>query len=340
VRVLRGASGQRRARVLSVSRAPPARLEHHGVPSCRRSTRRARPALIGHEPLEGCAGKSARRSSAQQTGSPRTCTAPRAHRQLRERRRGRASPESAPSAGESLRPALGRRQPRGPRSRRGRGAHHRRRGALRAGRAPSGRAAAAPAEAVSVLEAGPSARSAKGRIATIPAYCLSNTRTSSYFSPEMANVARRKSPSCCGHGREGNQASGADNSAPGDPPAVSTRHAARELPAMARRVHTAPRAAAHCMDVLAPRAHHRAVRVLGHVKKLDDAFGQFLVRVTCACGVSRHIEPEALARLVGWRVTLAPLAARMRWSTCGRKVAAVEAVARAAAARRRSLIAA
>jgi hypothetical protein len=41
------------------------------------------------------------------------------------------------------------------------------------------------------------------------------------------------------------------------------------------------------------------VRVLAHIKKLDDCFGQFLVRVSCVCGALRHIEPEALARLVG-----------------------------------------
>lgn len=31
------------------------------------------------------------------------------------------------------------------------------------------------------------------------------------------------------------------------------------------------------------------VRVLAHIKKLDDAFGQFLVRVTCRCGAVREI---------------------------------------------------
>jgi hypothetical protein len=39
----------------------------------------------------------------------------------------------------------------------------------------------------------------------------------------------------------------------------------------------------------------RPVRVLPHIKKLDDCFGDFLVRVTCPCGASRYIEPEALA---------------------------------------------
>jgi hypothetical protein len=35
------------------------------------------------------------------------------------------------------------------------------------------------------------------------------------------------------------------------------------------------------------------VRVLPHVEKLDDCFSDFLVRVTCPCGASRHIDPEA-----------------------------------------------
>lgn len=46
------------------------------------------------------------------------------------------------------------------------------------------------------------------------------------------------------------------------------------------------------------------MRVLTHIKKLEDCFGQFMVRATCPCGFSREIEPEALARLVGWLTTL------------------------------------
>jgi hypothetical protein len=71
-----------------------------------------------------------------------------------------------------------------------------------------------------------------------------------------------------------------------------------------------------------------AVRVLTHIKRLDDCFGQFLVRVTCPCGTSRHIEPETLARIAGRSVTLAKLAARMRCSQCGKKAAEIVAVAR------------
>jgi len=84
----------------------------------------------------------------------------------------------------------------------------------------------------------------------------------------------------------------------------------------------------HCMDALARRQHHAPVRVLPHVKKLDHALGDFLVRVTCPCGASRHIEPEALARIAGRSATLAALAQRMRCSQCGKKVAEVVAVAR------------
>jgi hypothetical protein len=69
--------------------------------------------------------------------------------------------------------------------------------------------------------------------------------------------------------------------------------------------------------------------VLPHIKKLNDCFGQFLVRVTCKCGAVREITPEALARLVGWSTTLEALAQRMRCSQCGGKAAEVVAVATA-----------
>jgi hypothetical protein len=68
--------------------------------------------------------------------------------------------------------------------------------------------------------------------------------------------------------------------------------------------------------------------VLAHIKRLDDCFGQFLVRVICDCGAVRELEPQALARLVGWRITLKDLAVWMRCSKCGKKAAEVVAVAR------------
>jgi len=82
------------------------------------------------------------------------------------------------------------------------------------------------------------------------------------------------------------------------------------------------------MDAPAHRHHHAPVRVLPHIKRLDDCFGDFLVRVTCPGGMSRHIEPEALAGIAGRSMTFAALSTRMRCSNCGKKVAEVVAVAR------------
>ena len=69
------------------------------------------------------------------------------------------------------------------------------------------------------------------------------------------------------------------------------------------------------------------MRTLPDIKKLDDCFGMFLVRVICKCGASRDIPPEALARIAGWTTTLEALAPRMRCSKCGAKGAQVVAVA-------------
>lgn len=82
------------------------------------------------------------------------------------------------------------------------------------------------------------------------------------------------------------------------------------------------------MDGRSRRKHHALVRVLSHIKWLDDCFGDFLVRVVCDCGAYREILPQALAKLVGWKVTLKELAPRMRCSRCNKKAAEVVAVAR------------
>jgi len=63
------------------------------------------------------------------------------------------------------------------------------------------------------------------------------------------------------------------------------------------------------------------VRVLAHIKKLDDCFRQCLARVICDCGSCREIEPEALVCLVDWKRTLREAALRMRCSRCGKKAA-------------------
>ena len=80
------------------------------------------------------------------------------------------------------------------------------------------------------------------------------------------------------------------------------------------------------MDSHTASPHHSRVRVLPHVKKLDDALGDFIVRVICPWGASRRIESEMLARPGAMNVTLKELALRMRCSQCGKKVAEVVAV--------------
>ena len=68
--------------------------------------------------------------------------------------------------------------------------------------------------------------------------------------------------------------------------------------------------------------------VLPHIKRLDDCFSDFLVPVVCECCPCREIQPQALARLVGWKMTLKGLTLGMRCSRCGKKAAEVVAVAR------------
>ena len=51
------------------------------------------------------------------------------------------------------------------------------------------------------------------------------------------------------------------------------------------------------MDASTAGQHHEPMRGLPHIKRLDDVFGDFLVRVLCECGAVCETEPEALARL-------------------------------------------
>jgi hypothetical protein len=43
----------------------------------------------------------------------------------------------------------------------------------------------------------------------------------------------------------------------------------------------------------APKKAH-GVRVVTRIKRLDDGFGDYLVRVVCECGTCRKIQPQAL----------------------------------------------
>jgi hypothetical protein len=80
---------------------------------------------------------------------------------------------------------------------------------------------------------------------------------------------------------------------------------------------TVPAGGQACMDAEAePLAPFAGASSDSH-QEAHDCFGHFLVRVTCRCGSVRVSTPEALARLVGWSLSLEALAQRMRCSQCG-----------------------
>jgi hypothetical protein len=69
------------------------------------------------------------------------------------------------------------------------------------------------------------------------------------------------------------------------------------------------------------------VRILTHIQKLDDAFGLFLVHITCRrCRAVRVVKPQFLADIVGWQMSLKDLEGRMLCSKCQAKDAEVVAV--------------
>jgi len=57
-----------------------------------------------------------------------------------------------------------------------------------------------------------------------------------------------------------------------------------------------------CMDALPGHAHRPAVRGLTHINRLDDQFGDSLVRVVCLCGAVRETQPQVLAHLIDWNI--------------------------------------
>ena len=63
------------------------------------------------------------------------------------------------------------------------------------------------------------------------------------------------------------------------------------------------------------------------VEKLSDEFGQYLLLLECAaCSHKRQANPQTLARVFGWDVTLEAVAKRLRCSKCGKRQCAVRAV--------------
>ena len=47
------------------------------------------------------------------------------------------------------------------------------------------------------------------------------------------------------------------------------------------------------MNARASRQNHAPVRAIPHIQKLDDAFGQFLVRLICDCDIVSGYETMA-----------------------------------------------
>ena len=80
------------------------------------------------------------------------------------------------------------------------------------------------------------------------------------------------------------------------------------------------------MEAITAPLRHARVRVLHHIRKLDDALGHFLVQISCKCGMRHIAESEALARLCGRIATLETVGKRLRCSKCGTKGAEVVAI--------------
>jgi hypothetical protein len=72
----------------------------------------------------------------------------------------------------------------------------------------------------------------------------------------------------------------------------------------------------------------RPMRVLTHIKKLDDCFGQFLVRVICDCGASVRSSPKPWRAWSAGQCLSRSSRCGTRCSRCGKKAAEVVAVAK------------
>jgi hypothetical protein len=58
--------------------------------------------------------------------------------------------------------------------------------------------------------------------------------------------------------------------------------------------------------------------MLHGIVRLDDGFGDYRLQATCdKCSHVRMIEPQTLAKILGWHALLSDAAARLRCSKCG-----------------------
>ena len=56
-----------------------------------------------------------------------------------------------------------------------------------------------------------------------------------------------------------------------------------------------------------------------NIVKLSDNFGQYVLKLKCACGHTRSAQPKTLAALAGWDALLDAVVKRMRCSRCGKR---------------------
>lgn len=61
------------------------------------------------------------------------------------------------------------------------------------------------------------------------------------------------------------------------------------------------------------------------IDKLSDHAGTYVICVACEkCGHAREMDPQSLANILGWNVTLKQACTRLRCSKCESRAVAVE----------------
>jgi hypothetical protein len=75
------------------------------------------------------------------------------------------------------------------------------------------------------------------------------------------------------------------------------------------------------MEAITAPLRHARVRVLHHIRKLDDALGHFLVQISCKCGMRHIAEPKHLHDFVA-----AQQLSRLSASACDARSAAPKAL--------------
>lgn len=74
------------------------------------------------------------------------------------------------------------------------------------------------------------------------------------------------------------------------------------------------------MDARAAISQEWPVALELKILKLSDEFGQYTLVLKCsACSHERHAQPQLLAKLCGWDMSIESVIRRLRCSKCGKK---------------------